>query len=465
MKKVTDAFLDFSTGCSYDNLPPEVLHISKRILLDGIGNALGGLASDKGKIGISMAHKMGGHPESTVIGVGDKVSAPVAAFANSELLNGLDMDPIPHIPPIVLPALLAVAEAERSSGKELLTSLTVAQEISFRLVNSLGSVMLKSLIKYGKTPDVFGNSNEIIIGAAVGNALLMKLPREKIAQAMGISAYLCSLPVCRDWESTMPKSMIKYAPVSWLAQGSVQSAMLAREGYTGNAYTLDSEYGFPVFYAKDSDVWDPEKVIEGLGEKWMIQNYDLKPYPCCRFLHSILDAFYALKSKHKLNADDIDAIRCYTSSFVAHPDQYFVSNQIDAQFSGPYNIALAALNYKPGPAWQDKNALSDPEVHKLMKKVSMFVAPEYVEHKKKHHLAWYGRVEVDIHGETLVETNIFPKGIGMKGYALTDEELKDRFRTCASVVLTESKIEKAIELIMNIEKLDSLDPLFENITL
>jgi hypothetical protein len=54
-----------------------------------------------------------------------------------------------------------------------------------------------------------GNSNEYILGAAVGCALLMGLPPEEVAQAMAISAYFCSLPVCKDWESTLPKAMIK----------------------------------------------------------------------------------------------------------------------------------------------------------------------------------------------------------------------------------------------------------------
>ena len=41
-------------------------------------------------------------------------------------------------------------------------------------------------------------------------------------------------PVCRDWEATIPKSMVKYVPVSWMAQGAVQAAEIAGLGYTGN---------------------------------------------------------------------------------------------------------------------------------------------------------------------------------------------------------------------------------------
>lgn len=466
MKMVTDAFLDLAMNTGYDDIPENVIHEAKRILLDGIGNALGGIASDKGKIGVAFARKAGGTPESTLIGVGGKYSAPVAAFANAELLNGLDMDPIPHIPPILVPSVLAVAEAEKAGGKDLLRATVVGFDVAGRLSRVLLSIMGASLIKYGKTPDVFGNSNEHIIGAAVGNAMLMKLDRERTSHALGISAYYCSLPVCRDWESTMPKSMIKYVPVSWIAQGAVQAAMMAREGYTGNAYTLDSPYGFPLIYCREEGIWDPEKVIADIGTDWRILATQYKPYPCCRYLHAILDVFYRMKDKYDLAASDITAIRCHTGKFVAHPDQYAINNQIDAQFSGPYNMALAAFGYKPGPLWQDKHSLTDPRVLEFMQRVTMHVAPEYGQYRAKDPNTWYGRVEIDMKdGRTLSEETVYPRGCGVPGFQLTDEEMKDRFRTCASVIIPDSKIERAIDIIMNLEKYDSLEELIANITL
>ena len=464
--KVTDTLLDFAFKFNeYDNLPSSVVHEVKRTLLDGIGNALGGIASDKGKIGIQMAKMLGGNPDSTLIGVGGKYPAAVAAFANAELLNGLDMDPIPHVPPVVLPPVLAVAEAEKLSGKKLISALAVGQETGARINGIFGMIMIHSYVKHNRTPDIFPNGNENIIGAAIGNALAMGLEREQIAHALGISAYYCTLPVCRDWESTNPKTMIKYAPVSWLAQGSVEAAMLAKLGYTGNRDTLDSEYGFPRFFAPNDDVWDPEKVTAGLGEKWRILNYKYKAYPCCSFIHSVLDSFYALLEKHQLSPAEIEKVDCHTGPFQAHPDQYAVANQIDIQFSGPYSLALAAFGYKPGPSWQSKQALSDPKVREFMHKVTMNVAPEFKEWRGKDFNSWYGRVEVTARGEVFEEVTIYPKGSQVKGYTFSDDEMIERFRLSANEILTDQKIDKAVDAIMNLEKLDSLDTLFDNISL
>ena len=464
MANVTDSFIDFAQSFTFDKIPDDVIHESKRVLLDGLGNALGGIASDKGKIGIMQAKLMGGIPESTVIGTGDKCSAPVAAFANAELWNGLDMDPVPHIPPIVIPAILAMAQRQKASGKETLRALCVGQEIARRLSRVLLSIMSASIMKYGKTPDVFGNSNEHIIGAAVGSGLLLGLDDKQLRNALGISAYFCSQGVCRDWESTSPKSMIKYVPVSWMAQGAVQAAELAQLGYTGNEYTLDGEFGFPVFYCRE-DVWDPDKVLEGLGEKWFFTELHYKPYPVCRYLHSVLDAFYKIQDKYHFSPEQIEAVDCHTAAFVANPDPYVAVNQVDVQFSGPYAIGLAAFGYKPGPAWQDKMALNDPRLKEFVHKVNYHIAPEYTTLRKQDPLSWYGRTEVTVGGKVYSESVDYSRGTNKEGYRLTDEEIRDRFRTGANCIIPDYKAENVIKIVDDLENAENLDELFANLAL
>jgi len=397
-------------------------------------------------------------PESTLLGVGGRYSAGVAAFANSELMNGLDMDTIGHLPPIIIPALLAMAEAKKSSGRDFLLAMVIAQEIGARVGRGV-STMMASLAKRGTTPDVFGNSNEYILGAAVGCALLMGLPPEQVAQSMAISAYLCSLPVCKDWESTLPKAMIKYAPTAWMAQGAVQAALLAEEGYTSNKYTLDSEFGFPLIYSQDASVWSAEKVLAGLGENWLFANYYYKPYPCCRFIHSILDCYYQLKAEYDFKPGEISAVRCHSDNFVAHPDQHAVENQIDAQFSIPYSVAMAAYGYKIGPAWQDKAALTSPDIKDFMKKVEVIVTPKVKEMRRVDGKAFYGKVEIDARGKTFEAEAMYSRGTDVEGYRMTDDDLIAKFKANSGILLSDSRMDKAVQLIMDLENLEDLNDL------
>ena len=464
---VTDKILDFAEKYgNYDNVPDDVIHEVKMLLLDGLGNALAGIASDKGKIGVEMAHQLGGNPVSSVIGTGGKVSAPVAAFANAELLNGLDMDPIPHVPPLVIPSVLATAEMEKADGKKLLASLAVGLELGMRLCGVFGMQMIISYIKYNRTPDCFSNGNESVIAAAVADAVLMGLSREQTANALGIAAYYCTLPVCRDWESSCPKTMVKYAPMSFLAQGSVEAAMLARAGYTGNTTTLDNEFGFPLYDNNNKEIWDEDKIAGGLGKKWDLLNIIYKPYPCCSFIHPVLDCFRRIIEREKLSRFDIGEVQCHTAPFNAHPDQYAVENQIDVQFSAPYCFALMINHYPVGAGWQSKKALKDPDIREFMPKVKMNVAPEYAEYRKKDPKSWYGRVELKTtDGRIFKEETMYPTGAKVPGFAFSDEDMIRRFMEMGSGILTDEKLEKAADLIMNLERQESPDQLFASITL
>ena len=463
---VTDAFLDFiDTHRDFGTIPAEVVGLTRTLLFDAVSNTLGGIASDKGKIGIQMAELMGGVPEATVYATGQKVSAAAAALANGELQNGLDYDPVPHVPPVLMPAALAVAEAQKSTGKELITALAVGGEVAIRLSGVLMNAMHMSLAKTGQTPEVFGNSNEHIIGAAVACGMLMGLDREQMAQCIGISAALCTLPICRDWEETMPKSMIKYFPGSWLAHTAVCSAQFAKLGYTANPYTLDTPHGFPVIYCRVPGVWQPEKVIENIGVEWKWMRMGLKPYPACRYLHSNLDCFYQIMNEHHFGPNEIDEIRCYSATFVAHPDQYSVSNQIDAQFSGPYTLAMAVLGYEPGPAWQSKTALTDPRIREFMPKVKMLTSDKHYEMRKTNRLSWYAKVEIDAHGQTYSAEVNYSKGTNLNGYRVTMEDLEKRFFNNAQIILPTDKIQRAIEQLKHIEDFDDLSVVIKNLVL
>ena len=149
------------------------------------------------------------------MGVGDKVSCTNAAMANGELINGLDFDAISHIHPFTIPPALAMAESTKVSGKGLILSTVLSQEIAKRFVLALSN-MLAKLTEEARTPDVFGNSNETIFGATAGAVKLLGVSEKEMGHALGIAAYLCPLPVCRDWEDTTPKSMIKYVSAGWI---------------------------------------------------------------------------------------------------------------------------------------------------------------------------------------------------------------------------------------------------------
>ena len=322
---------------------------------------------------------------------------------------------------------------------------------------------MAKLTEEAKTPDAFGNSNEFIFGATSGVCKILNFNPNEIAHALGIAAYLCSLPICRDWEDAVPKSMVKYVPAGWIGQTSVTAALLAEQGYTGNPGVFDGRYGFWRFYGAER--WSPEMVVEKLGKKWFFTEISYKPYPCCRFFHSQLDCFISLIEKNNLLPDDIENVESFSFPFVANPAPMDVKTQVDVQFSLPFLFAVAAHRIKIGPDWQDWSTIRNPKIREFMKKVSMHVDPASIEAKRKDPRSWLARVEVTAKGKAYVEKRMYAKGTSFTDLKATDQDLVEKFKDNASTLLTKNKIDKAVQCLLELEKLDDITALVNHITL
>src|SRR4030042_1303581 len=119
MRGLNRKLLDFVMKVGFDDLPAEVIHEAKRILLDSIGAAIAGRNTDKGRYGIALAKRFGTSAESAILGTSERSSCLGASFANGELINALDYDPFlypTHAPPAIIPASLALGEIVGASG-------------------------------------------------------------------------------------------------------------------------------------------------------------------------------------------------------------------------------------------------------------------------------------------------------------------------------------------------------------
>lgn len=461
MTQVTDKVLRFVIDTTYEDLPPQVIHEAKRSLLDAIGAALAGAETEKGKMALRVAARLGGTSESSVLGTVMKTSCANAAFVNSEMMQAVDVDAVPHIMPFVIPAVLAIGETVGASGSEVILATALGQELA-RRINSSMNVLEAKMSAEGKPPDIFGNSNEHMLGAALAVGKLLRLDEEQLGNALGLAGYLCSLPVCRDWEDTMPKSIIKYAPAGWNCQAAVIAALLAQQGYSGSRDMLDNEYGFHVFYG--ASVWLPEKITDGLGQTWEYPNTMYKIYPCCRFLQSSLDCLIKLQQQHHFRPDEIDSIKAYSLKFSAHPDQYLVKTQIDAQYSFPYAAAAAVFGIKPGVDWQNMNTINDPQIQQFMRKVQFIPTLRAGEEKSKDPRSWYAKVDIEARGQTYSQETLYSVGTNMPGYALSDQVLLDKFRHNSTRRLTQAQIEQAISCLFALEGVKDIAELMAYIT-
>jgi 2-methylcitrate dehydratase PrpD len=277
--------VDFVNRTRFTDLPKAVVHETKRVLLDSIGCALLGHSSGRGKISVQLAKRLGGPPESTIIGKSDRVSSPYAAFANGELINAFDYDAMIgwHLPPIIVPAPLALAESTKASGKELILATALGFEIARRLEKALGPS--RDVVPDETAPDkirvenalVFGNSSSIF-GVIAASGKILGLNQEKMANAMGIGGYISLPSTVAKWRVTTPVKMVKYGSLGWTGNAGITATLLADMGYLGDTDVFEGEFGFWRYAAARK--WEPEAMLKGLGTEWQCLEASYKRFPC-----------------------------------------------------------------------------------------------------------------------------------------------------------------------------------------
>jgi hypothetical protein len=183
---ITRRYVEFVSSTKFEDLPPKTVRAAKRFVLDSVGCAVAGWRTNKGRVAANVMMSAGGVPNAHILGTDTRVSAANAAFANAELMNGLDYDAIPHTPPVTVPAILALGEKEKASGRSVLLAAVLAHEIASRL-SGASSQMSEALRTTGHTPNVFAINSEAIIGAAAAGAALSGQSQMQIASAIGLA--------------------------------------------------------------------------------------------------------------------------------------------------------------------------------------------------------------------------------------------------------------------------------------
>mgnify|MGYP002397162840 CR=1 FL=1 len=277
LKGVTETLARFITTTSFEDLPDKVIHEVKRNLLDTIGCVLGGLSTDIGLEALALARSLGGKPESTILGTGEKTSCTLATYVNSRIANALDADetfPIPaHFANATMGASLAMGERNRTSGKELITAYAVGYELASRVGIGMRPPLFLRAKEIQGYPPLYTPGVFIVFGAVGAASKLLDLKPDQVQQAIGIAGTNCPIPVHGKWSEATIVPTLKYADAGWCAQLGVTSSLMASIGTTGYNTLLDGvEHFWRAYGIEDCDF---EGMTHNLGKEWHILDLSL----------------------------------------------------------------------------------------------------------------------------------------------------------------------------------------------
>jgi len=441
----------FVSSTKYEDLPEEASRIAGQAILDWVGVAVGGAREPAVRMLVEYADDHRAREESVMIGGGGRTSAEMAAWVNGTAGHVLDYDDTSpsaagynlHPTAPIVPAILALAEPQGASGKALLTAYTVGIEIECKVGAVIGRH--NSEIGWHPTP-VLGT-----IGATAACANLLGLEPGKVEMALGIAASLAG-GLTRNFGS-----MTKSLHCGNAARNGVVAARLAQKGYTANENILEGKFGF-------SEIFSGGKVqgvgpIEDLGDPLQVisPGISFKAYPCCRSTHSSIDAALYLRDIQGIDADKVAAITCKTSPRHTELARFHKPERAyEGKFSIPYCIAVALLRGRILLEDFTDEKVTDPRAQALLALVDYEYPPELSQGPMSL------RQEVVIRlqdGKEVAHTVDVPKGDPVN--PMTEEEMADKFRDCASSWLQERKVENLLKMLMELDSLEHCMGLFE----
>jgi 2-methylcitrate dehydratase PrpD len=239
------------------------------------------------------------------------------------------------------------------------------------------------------------------------------------------------------------------------ARAGIMSLVLADEGFTGAKDILEGSYGLYPLYMHGQ--FDPEALTGALGKRFESSNSSIKPYPSCKFTHAAINSVLELAGKNKVTADDVDEITIHTSSYnrAICGGETKISPQTipDAQFSYYYTVATALLKGKVFIEDFTKEAINDPDVLALARKVKVVVDPD-----KDKLQSLMSPTDIEIRtkdGKRYRKSMEFVKGHPKNPMSMA--EVVEKFEKCArfsAKPLSDANISKVSRLVEHFEDLD-----------
>ena len=355
---LVEEFADHVASARFDALSPEAIEAAKKSILDTMGVILAASGLEPAASPVTqLALESGGRPESTLLACDTLVSAPMAAFANGAMAHCLDFDDHTpwgqHSASTIVPAVLAVAERyPQISGRDLVTAVAVGQDLFVRLRCNVG------WRKDWNLSTVLG-----IYAGAAAVARLMGLNTTQSRTALSLAS-MQSAGVMEVVAGTGSNTRAIYAAFS--AKGSVVAGVLARSEHITPVEAL-FEGPFGVMQTYFAGAYDRPAIVEALGTEYLGASTLYKPWPAVGTAHSHLHATILIVTEHDLAAEDIAEIRVFVGDYhelMCQPleERRAPTTMVDAKFSLPYLVAVAAVRRTVRLSDFLPDALADPSV-------------------------------------------------------------------------------------------------------
>jgi len=445
--RILNHLCDYALSLSYRDLPQEVIHRTKQIVLDTVGCALGGAESPPAKIARAAAAEVTSAILSTVLVSGQKTSPDLAAFANGVMIRYLDFNdtyagsPTCH-PSDLLAPVLAVVDAKNGNGRDVILGTVLGYEVLCGLIDAGAK-------ERGHNWD---QSTYGVIAAAVVAAKLFGHTKEQMANAISLAiASHISLEQIRRGQI----SHWKGCALANASRNAVFCAMLAAKGMTGPEEAFEGKAGF----FNSTGIRFEIRPFADSSDDYRIMKARLKAFPSGYFSQSAIEAILNLRSQIP-DLNDVKEIRLQT-----FPAGYEVMGSGEANWqpetresadhSLPFVMAVALMEGNVEIRHYEQVYYKRSDVRALMQKIKVRIGEEPL-------AAWpdlpLNIVDVEMKSGKVISTRV-AYHLGHFKRFMTDAEQERKFRPLAEPLLTKGQINDLLACLRRLDDVERIDEL------
>jgi 2-methylcitrate dehydratase PrpD len=364
---LTRRIADYAIAAAGAPLPEPVVEKAKHHVLDTIAAMVCGAALAPGRLARDYVRSLGGQEEASVVGAAFLTSAVNAALANAMAAHADETDDshprsLTHPGCAVVPAALAMAEREGSSGAEFLRAVVLGYDLCARTGVMLGAG--RFVHERGFDTHAFGGG---IGAAAAAGALAVREStpmRHVLSYAAQQAAGLATL--FRDSDHVEKAFVFAGMP----ARNGVAAATMVEAGMTGVGDVFDGEPSFCSAFGVDPVA---ALAFDDLGTVFEITQTNIKRWSVGSPVQAVLDSLEALMSRHAFTVADITAVDVYLPATSAGVVDNRDMPSINVQHLAALMLYDRTVTFA---ASHDAKRMADPGVLALRGKVKLIRSAE-----------------------------------------------------------------------------------------
>ena len=468
-KYLSHTLSEWATSLRYEHLSAEAILRAKLFWFDSLGCALGGSQQDDARILLAHHREMAGL--KPVGAKGDTGTGPCtsfvsgfrtnpvdAAFLNGHMIRAMDYNDIywkadPCHPSDIISGPLALCEFLGLGGKDLILATVIAYEIEQRLCE-FGQPGVR---EYG-----WHHATLTAFAAPIAAGRVLTLSAEQMVQAIGICASRTFTPgAVTAGKLTNMKNTVD----PWATRMGVESALLAKRGYSGPEHMIDGKEGLYAVFghvhykgspAKFDSAMLTDKLPRGTGDHYRISDCGMKSFPIEALSHAPLTAMMKCVKDNAIKPADVAEIKveviARAADILGDPHKYRPDSKETADHSLPYCMAVGLIDGMVTPLQFKEARVLDKSLIPVMDKVKVVANDEFEALFPKFQPS---RVAITTTAGKSFSTRVdVPKGDPRD--PMTAEEIGVKFHALGDAIMGRIACEKLAKTVLALETVDNL---------